>query len=776
MDRIQQFATQVKETVTDLWQSWTGSPKKEAARVPAQVPDQMTPAAPTVPQNTEPAAPAANNPSLPVQQPPANVSAPVQTQAADQIRDVREKIKDEKTFAVKTEGRKSTAPLKSKVGVARIDWAKLNIKAIPLVDVGVEPEISRKDLSIPDWNWKLKSFEAFQKLSSPNAVSSDPQLLAPVIKVGPVKYGESDKKALDARVTKEKVDRIDYKIVESQEVNLKPFEEMTEDQVKMLVMRILFDKGNKCHVVIGFGDDLSRKPEYHIEANYAVGACAKEFKLHQVAMNRLSDVIKKFDPTLSPQAFAVLGQNLPPSYEQEFYELFKLVENKPEYFKEKRALNEIYYRAAKGAFKSGHYKTAERLAANVESSNSAFGTSAQFVIGLSQFQNKERPQALATFEALAERVKGTSDTLLHGLVYANLGRMEFTNKKYDASLNAYLEVPKDHPLWVSALIEQGWAQLALNDSAGAIGNMYSLHSPYFRVLYQPQSFVIRTIGYLNICQYGDAYRTLTKLEGDYREWLNKLNAYLSKERTSAMAYETTKTYLRSKSTTEIDGLPYQVVREAARGKEFLTIQNAINDRADELGLFAGVIVKLNKDRENVKLRAEQAKKRADGYVLRIAKAHSLNAPAGEIEKLQKNYELEKSRSVPNQYELAILEQSQKAFQKFELSSREEIANQQSKLAKHAGAVLLARFKAMQSEVAKTLDNNEFLRYEIFAGSGENIRYQIAGGATGSENRLPATVKPQKMMNWSFDGEFWEDEIGNYRSSLKNNCPKTAGTN
>ncbi|MEL4419720.1 hypothetical protein, partial [Shewanella algae] len=87
----------------------------------------------------------------------------------------------------------------------------------------------------------------------------------------------------------------------------------------------------------------------------------------------------------------------------------------------------------------------------------------------------------------------------------------------------------------SALIEQGWAQLALNDSAGAIGNMYSLHSPYFRVLYQPQSFVIRTIGYLNICQYGDAYRTLTKLEGDYREWLNKLNAYLSKERTSAMA-------------------------------------------------------------------------------------------------------------------------------------------------------------------------------------------------------------------------------------------------
>ena len=75
-------------------------------------------------------------------------------------------------------------------------------------------------------------------------------------------------------------------------------------------------------------------------------------------------------------------------------------------------------------------------------------------------------------------------------------------------------------------------------------------------------------------------------------------------------------------------------------------------------------------------------------------------------------------------------------------------------------------------MSRTLDNNEFLRYEIFAGSGENIRYQVAGGQTTGDNRLPASVKPQKMMNWTFDGEFWADEIGNYRSSLKNNCPKS----
>ena len=58
----------------------------------------------------------------------------------------------------------------------------------------------------------------------------------------------------------------------------------------------------------------------------------------------------------------------------------------------------------------------------------------------------------------------------------------------------------------------------VNDPAGAIGNMYSLHSPYFTAVYKPESYVVRTIGYLNICQYGDAYQTLNLMEEIYRPW------------------------------------------------------------------------------------------------------------------------------------------------------------------------------------------------------------------------------------------------------------------
>ena len=76
---------------------------------------------------------------------------------------------------------------------------------------------------------------------------------------------------------------------------------------------------------------------------------------------------------------------------------------------------------------------------------------------------------------------------------------------------------------------------------------------------------------------------------------------------------------------------------------------------------------------------------------------------------------------------------------------------------------------LKTDLARILENNELLRYEVFAGSGENIRYQVAGGETS--RRIPASVLPKsKALHWDFDGEYWEDEIGHYRSTLKNNCP------
>ncbi|MGH1467666.1 MAG: hypothetical protein ACRBBP_02150, partial [Bdellovibrionales bacterium] len=80
---------------------------------------------------------------------------------------------------------------------------------------------------------------------------------------------------------------------------------------------------------------------------------------------------------------------------------------------------------------------------------------------------------------------------------------------------------------------------------------------------------------------------------------------------------------------------------------------------------------------------------------------------------------------------------------------------------------------VDARLETVLRNNDLLRYEIFANSGKNIRYRVAGGKVNEapDSRRPAETRSKKDYGWKFKGEFWQDEIGNFKSDLKNLCPK-----
>ncbi|MBC7457435.1 MAG: hypothetical protein H7235_04100, partial [Bdellovibrionaceae bacterium] len=90
--------------------------------------------------------------------------------------------------------------------------------------------------------------------------------------------------------------------------------------------------------------------------------------------------------------------------------------------------------------------------------------------------------------------------------------------------------------------------------------------------------------------------------------------------------------------------------------------------------------------------------------------------------------------------------------------------------------LKSRYVQFSSVLENLIDQNEVLSYEIYSGAGEHIRYQMAGGeAQEKESRNLATEKNKDGYEWKFKEEVWEDEIGHFRSSLKNVCPKEEET-
>lgn len=800
----------VKVTVKRWYDYWMGQP----AATDAQTAKNATPAAGTTPQQASgaqaTATPTDGTTSASTSTEPANASAqtsapnaaapipaakphPVETSeqarlrnqplfdqqadssSVDDVKAVRDSVKTTPVLRVKQAGVAGTSQLpKTKAGVPSYDFKRLkSVKSVPRLDIGRENEISAADFQYGKLSWALQKpsdLKPLPRVPDLNDKDVKAALAVHATHVGPVRHLQAKFRVLGKPIGLDSVGNVSYKLEVGSEAKPLPYKPVPEEQLKMVAALILFEQGNQCPIIMGMFHQLAKAEKTKSEAEYHLGNCAAQLGMHQAAFEHLSGLVASEDREFGADALEVLAKDLPIIYEKDFYKLVKGIKHPAKMIKEE-AKDNVAYRTAKGAYRSGDYKTSTAYAGQV-SEKSDYYDEARFLSSMDSWALGEKKTALKKLEALNDSLESRHimGSNIRAITHVNLARMYFAQKNFEKAHEHYMQVPKDHPLWVQALIEQGWTQLALEDFSGAIGNMYSLHSPYFKAVYQPQSFVVRTIGYLNICQYGDAYRTLSFLEKGYRDWYDKTNHYLANKSQPLALYNTVKTYIRGKSDDSVEGVPFQVWREMARRKDFLNLQAALNDKQDEAKRYNGVNERIKSEKAGIRWRAEQSKKRFDQFRAQLAKIKTDRSLAKNFDEWQAGLKRERDLTIGYRYKLFILENSRQGYLDFQKVSQAHLDKEDQSLSLKAGETLLKHATKMKEEMARVLDNNEFLRYEVFSGSGENIRYQVAGGQTGNVNRIPASIKPTKMMNWNFDGEFWEDEIGSYRSSLVNNCP------
>lgn len=804
------ITTTVKVKVKQLWDYWNGDkaaeqPPQRAVAAPAPQPaapaagEQPVPQQPPVSQvsqdsqspdpsagtGTTAPAPAAAVPAQPARPGLSGEQQALRQQKVferekgttlQEMQSLRDSVKAKPLFKVAQPGRAGTSNLpKSKQGVPLADFKKVRAtKVVPRLDIGHEVLVSREDFQMDSVSFGIGKPSELKKLPQPVAVTAaefSKALGQPVARALGAKGLQANIRTVGKPVNSETIAAVKYNILPVAEITPLPYKPLTEEQLKMVAALILFEKGNHCHMIMGLFHQLALNEKTRMEANYHLGACADSLKMEQVAFDRLSQIVAAEDKEFGAPALELLAKDLPLIYEKDFYNLIKNVKSFKNLVTEK-SQDDVAYRTAKGAYRAGDFKTSISYATRVNS-GSQYSDDARFLVAMNQFAQGDKKTAMKTLEELSASLEArkVQDKNIRSLVAVNLARMYFAQKKYNKAHEQYMQVPKDHALWVQALIEQGWTQLAQEDYAGAIGNMYSLHSPYFKAVYQPESFVVRTIGYLNICQYGDAYKTLTWMEKDYRTALDSTRVYMSSKGQDPLnVYNTVKTYIRGKSSENIEGVPYQVWREMARRKDFLNLQTALNDKQDETTRYNGVNEKIKTEKASIRWHAEQSKKRFDNWKAQLAKIPKDKSLLKHKTEWEQNLRRERDLTIGYRFQLAILEQSRQGFLEFQSKAQSKLDTETAGITKKAGQSLVKHAKSMTEEMNRVLDNNEFLRYEVFSGSGENIRYQVSGGKVGQANRVPASIKPQKMMNWNFDGEFWEDEIGSYRSSLQNVCP------
>lgn len=337
-----------------------------------------------------------------------------------------------------------------------------------------------------------------------------------------------------------------------------------------------------------------------------------------------------------------------------------------------------------------------------------------------------------------------------------MGRLNFQSRDFNKAFDSYRSVPKNNPVWPEAMMEQALSQILFEDFEGAAGNMFSLHTDFFKKSYSPDSYLIRTVGYLNLCQYADALQVVQDLQRKYKPILDGLVKYQKANKSSA-DYDTIREFAKNPGVNEVRGVARPFLFAWTQDPDFQRHQVRINQFEDELEAFRGLSLTV------VKQEREMSKKIADASDA-VSAASAAKATPENIEKLKVSLENVKTES-------RMLQLARKSLAQIrpEITAKlEGLKEERKQLALQA---LSQKRDTLYAQLKGVIDQSEVLLYEIYNGAGDHLRFQAAGGEIEARKTAALVPKKDEAVNWKFKGEIWEDELGHFRSSLSNVCAK-----
>lgn len=357
------------------------------------------------------------------------------------------------------------------------------------------------------------------------------------------------------------------------------------------------------------------------------------------------------------------------------------------------------------------------------------------------------------FEKHPDAFKGNDDLKTRAALL--WGRLAFQSREFKQAFTAYQSVPKNSPQFPEAMMEQALTQVMYQDYEGAAGNMFTLHTDFFKKSYAPESYLIRTVGYLNLCQYADAHKVVQDLQRKYKPILDAVEKYQKSANASA-DYDLIRKFAKNPGAPEVNGIPRPFLFAWTQDTGFERHQERVNQIEDEIANFGDLNVKTIKAERDLAARI-------------ISVSQKLNKATADKDKVNSGKlqaELDYIK-----IEHRMLGESRKSLQGIREAYFEQMDELKGERKKLAADSLAGRRSAMLKQLRHIIDQSDILLYEIYSGAGDHMRYENAGGKVEETKSAQLKGIKENEVKWKYKGEIWEDELGHFRSSLTNVCTK-----
>jgi tetratricopeptide (TPR) repeat protein len=358
-----------------------------------------------------------------------------------------------------------------------------------------------------------------------------------------------------------------------------------------------------------------------------------------------------------------------------------------------------------------HFEAARRFVVRVKD-GSDFGARARFLEALLAYKDGKENDALKAFKEVVKVAGGAEDddedeaAHLKEAAFFQLARTHFGAQQPTFSIFYYAKVDRDSYQWLDALYEASWAHFRLGNYEKALGNLLTVHAPFFHDLYYPESHILKAVIYYENCRYPEAKDILTGFMKRYEPVLKELER-LSSEPQNADEYYKILQNLQSdefaEGQTQKGEILAQVLGIALSDPELKRLDASYKEVSDEL-------TRVEKD---------------SGIGGSGLGAELLRVLGEERTVLGRNA----GRAVKNQLQRergAIKDLIQQAIRIDIETSRSEQERIESQLRE-----VQSRPKEVEKEFVEWADDEKYV--------------------------------------WPFEGEYWRDELGTYELTLAHSC-------
>ena len=197
------------------------------------------------------------------------------------------------------------------------------------------------------------------------------------------------------------------------------------------------------------------------------------------------------------------------------------------------ARDRVNYLAGRFYYVRGDLDAAESRLLRVGTADEELYLRAKFLAAVTYVRQNNANKALEAFKDILRFREGSgarSDFAesIYERTYLNMARLFYSVGDFETAIKYYNKIEQSSEFWLQTLFEISWAHFRMGDYSKAMGNLWTITSPYFEDEFYPEVFLIEANILFERCHYAEALEIVTRFHEQYFKLYTELKTQLKK--------------------------------------------------------------------------------------------------------------------------------------------------------------------------------------------------------------------------------------------------------